>query len=465
MSSVGARLAAAYVGLLIVVAFLSAFVERGVLHARLLDRVEAAQQQELRELDRLAAGGGFATAAGLFDAFQARNVPDNEEATLAFVGGRMHSSDVARFPLTAVPEPIVASWAARSRTGEAGFGGRYETALGEAHFQARRYAIGDGPPGLFVVTILPAAELRELDELRSYGLLATLAVLLVCSACVWLVVARYIRPIRALSRTARSISHSTLDQRLDVAGTDEAAEMARSFNAMLDRLEAVMRSEREFVSGAGHELRQPITICRGQLELLDADPLARRATLSLVADELDRMGRIVDDLQTLADTEQPDFLRPQRFDLDLFADELVAKASALAPRRWQHDGRAAGSIVADRQLLTEAVMNLADNAVKHTRPDDTLAIGVAACGDRLRIWVRDSGCGIPAADRSRVLERFQRGSDARRRYRGSGLGLAIVDAVASAHGGRVELSSRLGHGTTVTIVLDRDDVDGTWPEC
>jgi signal transduction histidine kinase len=110
-------------------------------------------------------------------------------------------------------------------------------------------------------------------------------------------------------------------------------------------------------------------------------------------------------------------------------------------------------------------MNLAHNAVQHTTPGDTVAIGVEGAGEELRIWVRDTGCGIAAVDRRRVLEPFQRGEGSQRRYRGSGLGLAIVDAVAKAHGGRVEIDSRVGHGTKLTIVLDRKEVDGSWPGC
>jgi signal transduction histidine kinase len=467
--SAGAKLLVAYVVLLCLVAGLTVFVERRVLETRLVDRIEATHAQELLELDRLAASGGpFTSPAALFDAFQQRNVPDYEEATLAFVGGLLHASDMARFPLAGIRSSVIASWAERSRgppTGPATLHGRYETSLGTAHFTARRYAVGSRAPGWFVVTTLPAAERREIDELSSYGLLGTLAVLIACSACAWLVARRLLRPIRALSRTAHSISTSDLRQRVDVRGTDEAAEMATSFNGMLDRLEGVLRGQRQFVRGAGHELRQPITICRGHLELLDDDPEAQRATIGLVIDELKRMGRIVEDLEVLADTEQPDSLRPEPIDLELFAHELVAKAAALGPRRWQLDGSAAGSVVADRQLLTEAVMNLAHNAVQHTGPGDTVAIGVLGEGDELRIRVRDTGCGIAAADRRRVLEPFQRGDRSRRRYRGSGLGLAIVDAVAKAYGGHVEVDSRVGRGTTVTIVIDREEVGGTWPAC
>jgi two-component system, OmpR family, sensor kinase len=184
----------------------------------------------------------------------------------------------------------------------------------------------------------------------------------------------------------------------------------------------------------------------------------------LVLDELDRMARIVDDLQVLADAEQPDFLRPEWIDLEIFGHELTAKASALAPRAWRLEASANGMLLADRHRITEAVMNLAHNAVQHTHPDDTIAIGTAVAENEVLIWVRDEGEGIAPADQSRIFDRFVRGSDSGGRYRGGGLGLAIVRMIAEIHGGRVSLESRLGEGSTFTIVIPRnwDGRDPRW---
>jgi two-component system, OmpR family, sensor kinase len=216
------------------------------------------------------------------------------------------------------------------------------------------------------------------------------------------------------------------------------------------------RSEREFFEDASRGLRDPLTICRGYLELFGGDnPDEQRETIALVMDELDRMGRIVDQLSVLAEAEQPDFLRPEWIDLELFSHELVASASALGQRQWILDRTAGGAALADRRRLTEAVMNLVHNAVQHTVADDTIAIGTSLSEDEARIWVRDTGSGISGSDQGHIFDLFTRGRDAQRRYRGGGLGLAIVKAIAEAHGGRVELESRLGEGSTFTIVLTR----------
>jgi two-component system OmpR family sensor kinase len=215
------------------------------------------------------------------------------------------------------------------------------------------------------------------------------------------------------------------------------------------------RQDSAFVREACHALRDPLTICRGHLELFGGDPEEQRRTIALVMAELDRMGRMVDHLELLAEARQPGFLRPEWIDLALFTHELVAKAGEVATRQWTLDNTAVGSFFADRHCLTAAVMNLADNAVNHTQAGDTVAIGAMLTDGDLRLWVRDSGRGIARSEQARIFERFTRGQDAQGQHRGGGLGLAVVKAIAEAHGGQVELESRPGEGSTFTIVLPR----------
>jgi two-component system OmpR family sensor kinase len=213
------------------------------------------------------------------------------------------------------------------------------------------------------------------------------------------------------------------------------------------------RSYWDFASSASHGLRDPITMCRVYLELLSDKPDEQQQTIALVLEELDRMARIVDALELLAEAERADFLRPEPIDLELFTHELIAGASTLAAREWKLDEAAHGVLLADRVPLTEAMMQLARNAADHTHEGDAIAIGTSLDEGEVRLWVRDPGPGVPEHERERIFERFARGREAHRRYRGGGLGLAIVKAVAEAHGGAVELQSRLGSGSTFTIVL------------
>jgi two-component system, OmpR family, sensor kinase len=456
------RILASYVVLLALSVILGLVALREVLLISLNDRVQADLQQEIDEVGLLLTDGRdpqtslpFDSLPRLFDVFLFRNVPSNEEALLTFVEGDRYEFDIDQFPLESFPADRLTEWEDLSDPG----GGisdvvtnQFSTHLGDVHYKAARVRLGDDV-GSFVVTILPANELAVIDDLQTYGLLAALGVLLISSVAAYLLAGRVLRPVQELTDTARSISQSDLTRRISASGGDEASEMARSFNAMLDRLESVMRSQRDFVQDASHELRDPLTICSGHLELLSEEPEERQQTIALVVDELDRMGRIVDDLQLLADAEQPDFLRPTWFDFEPFTSELLAKAAALAQRGWTLDEAVDMELLADRHRLTEAIMNLCHNAVQHTVGHDTIAIGSSRVGREVRLWVRDTGFGIAEAEQTRVFDRFRRGRSAHRRYRGSGLGLAIVRTIAEAHGGRMELHSRLGEGSTFTMVL------------
>jgi two-component system, OmpR family, sensor kinase len=471
------RILASYVILLALSAILSTIAVRQVLLIRLDDRVQDASRQEIAELEQFLAvgvnprtGQPFPTLKAFFDAYLARNVPGDEEALATFVNGARHRFELEQFPLDRLPNEQLADWTALSSDlGGAGrrVTGTFNTELGEAHYRVRRVLFNDDI-GAFVVVGLPAAELEEIRDLQTYGVGATLVVLLLASAVAYLIAGRALAPVRELTQTARSISQSDLTRRIGVHGAGDAAEMAKSFNAMLDRLERVFRGQREFVQDASHELRDPLTICRGHLELLSEDPAEQRHTIGIVIDEIDRMSRMVDDLQLLAEAEQPDFVQREPLDLALIAHELVAKAGALGPRHWQLDHAASGTVLADRHRLTEAIMNLAHNAVQHTRPDDEIGIGTALTNDEALVWVRDTGTGVPLSEQERIFDRFTRGREASRRYRGGGLGLANVRAIAEAHGGRVELESRLTEGATFTIIIPRyptaEEADVTDPD-
>jgi signal transduction histidine kinase len=233
---------------------------------------------------------------------------------------------------------------------------------------------------------------------------------------------------------------------------------------MLDRLETSFATQRRFLDDAGHELRTPITIARGHLELLGDDPAEKAETVALVLDELDRMGRMVNDLLLLAKVEEPSFLERELVDVDVLTEELHAKTAALGDRTWVLESRAEGVVLADRQRLTQAVVQLAHNAVQHTSVGDEIALGSSLEHGELRLWVRDSGPGVAPDQQDRIFERFARARGNRHRD-GAGLGLSIVRAIAEAHGGRVVLHSRPGAGALFTLVVPAavPETDGAEP--
>ena len=298
-----------------------------------------------------------------------------------------------------------------------------------------------------------AEELLLQGTYVTYALVAT-GSLVVVGFLIWLLVGRLLRPIRLLRTTAEDITEHDLSRRIPVQGNDDLSALAGTVNAMLDRLKSAIGSQRQLLDDVGHELRTPVTIVRGHLELMDADvPHDVRATRTLALDEIDRMVRLVDDLLTLAKAERTDFVQPSPTDVGRLTDETLEKARALAQRRWTLDQLADVEAVLDAQRIAQAWLQLASNAVKYSPDDTPIALGSAVRLGELRLWVRDQGIGIAPDERERVLAPFGRGSTAALRADGAGLGLAIVDKIVTAHGGRVDIESTPDLGSTITLVL------------
>ena len=305
----------------------------------------------------------------MFDAYFERNVPGPGETVVAIVDGRVYDQRSSERGGTPRIAPLVPRWAGLTRT-ERGTAG---TEDGEVRYVAVPIT-GDGARGTFVVISALAGEREEVTDAVRVAALVLVSVLALAAALAWVLAGRILAPLQELRATARSITQTDITRRIPVTGTDEIAELARTFNAMLDRLEAsfgslesAVASQRAFVSDASHELRTPITIVRGHLELLGDDPQERRETVALVTDELDRMSRFVDDLLVLAKAEREDFLHIAPLELGALTDELLDKAAGLGRRDWRLEHRGERLLHADRQRLTQAVMGLAQNAVQHTR--------------------------------------------------------------------------------------------------
>ncbi|MDR0284765.1 MAG: HAMP domain-containing histidine kinase [Propionibacteriaceae bacterium] len=283
----------------------------------------------------------------------------------------------------------------------------------------------------------------------AYGLVG-LGSLVLVALMGWLVVGRLLRPVTEVRTTAQRITATDISQRIPVTGHDDLAELAATVNSMLDRLETAVNGQRQLLDDVGHELRTPLTIARGHLELVDAaDPGDVQATRGLVLSEMDRMSRLVDDLLALSRGQQADLLRPGETDIVELTDQTLTKATGLGERQWQLDAVAEVTAWLDAQRVSQAWLQLAANAVQYSEPGTVVGLGSAVDGDELRLWVRDEGQGIDPADRERIFERSTRGSTGE----GTGLGLAIVSAISASHGGRVDVSSTLGGGSTFTIVV------------
>ncbi|MFQ4137131.1 sensor histidine kinase [Nodosilinea sp. PGN35] len=447
-----------YLLLMAISSVASVLAVRQILLARVEERVEQSLYQEVEEFRQLRNGRNPETGQpfgndieAIFDVFLSRNVPEDNEYLLAIVEGEFYKASSLALPVALRPDsPLMQRWAALTlpeQDGETTFSG---TVL----YLAEPIVVAGQVRGVFVVTHLISRDRAEVTESVLIIVQVSLVVLAIASALAWFAAGKVLAPLRLLSQTARSITESNLTERIPLDGSaGDIAELTRTFNDMLDRIEATFNSQRQLLNDVGHELRTPITIIRGHLELMGTTPQEQQETLDIVIDELDRMSRFIDELMLLAKAERPDFLFPEPIDLTGFTEELYAKITALGDRRWQLEAVGDGQLVGDRQRLTEAIVNLAQNATQHTRIGDTIALGSRRHRHQVHLWVRDTGEGIDPADQTRIFQRFVRGKSRYTRSDGSGLGLAIVQAIVQAHGGTIQLVSQPDQGATFTLVL------------
>lgn len=238
----------------------------------------------------------------------------------------------------------------------------------------------------------------------------------------------------------------------------------RTLAGVADTRASLIERQKRFLSDASHELRTPVTIARGHLELLRRTaPDAPEVSVAL--DELQRIERIVDRLLLLAKADQPDFVVFSDVEIESFLEDVFMRWSEVAAdRAWRLELDVAGIVRVDEEALRSALDALLENAVKYTEPHAAIELRAHAVGGEIVIEVDDEGFGVPPQALDRIFDRFARADDARTRAQGgAGLGLAIVAAVAAAHGGRCTVDARL-QGTTFALHLPVAPRPDAWPE-
>jgi signal transduction histidine kinase len=286
----------------------------------------------------------------------------------------------------------------------------------------------------------------------------------------WLVAGRALRSLQDITAAARRVSQDNLDERIALQGPrDELKELADTFDAMLERLQAAFASQRRFVANASHELRTPLSVMRTELEVTLADPQASNAELRAMAETvheaLDRTERLVQALLTLARSEGAvtrrdpvDLAAAARLALDHTArDAQAAQLDVAADLR-------AAPVRGDRRLLERLVANLVENAIGHNRPRGHVSVSTTTRNGHSIVEVVNDGDVLDPATLPRLLEPFQR-NDRGARGDGAGLGLSIVRSVAHAHGGDVVLAAGSSGGLRATVTLPRSEpTDHTDPD-
>lgn len=352
-------------------------------------------------------------------------------------------------------ETIEASALVHAATDDLGSGsavvGSVSTDAGDVRYIAFPVHVpGDPTDAVYLRAVNLDVELAPVVSAITTYIIAATVVMAALGFVSWFLTGRLLSPLRQLREAADAVSFDDLGTRVPEEGDHEFADLSRTMNSMLDRLEASVSSQRQLLDDIRHELKTPITIVRGHLEMMDVDDRNDVVGIrDMGISELDRMTRLVDDIDLLSSAQGDQFeMRP--IDVGMLTERVGELAAAIPGHPFSILRRARGVVVGDADRLTQAWLQLADNAAKYTPAGSSIEIGSDLDDDEARLWVRDHGAGIPHAARRRIFQRFAR-VDANRDIGGSGLGLAIVEAIAHAHVGSCEVSDTPGGGATFTI--------------
>ncbi len=276
----------------------------------------------------------------------------------------------------------------------------------------------------------------------------------------WLLIGRALRPLFTLTRTARVLSESSLDRRIRLPGPrDEVADLADTFDEMLDRLQAAFDAERRFVANASHELRTPLSVIRTEVEVTLANRDATDAELrdmgAVVLEATDGANRLLTSLLVLARTQARGVSVLQPVDLaDLVEPTVQVNQADIAERGLSVTVRREPAVVdGDPALLGRLVGNLVENAVRHNVSGGWITVSTDLSGADAVLEVASSGPVIDERTVGELFEPFRQGRRPRTGQRGTGLGLSIVRAVVAAHRGTVDASPVPGGGLRVRVAL------------
>lgn len=449
------------VGLLTLLSLVSAVSAGGVAYlvdrVRVLEQVDANLDAALESVSFIVAEESWESSDAAIQAIVQRLAPDDNTGSLGIVDGEAAwrpgiAPDVQLEQLPGFVDRVIAETAAGDVVR-----GTYVHDGRSIRYLAAPVTVGEppaaqSPRAVFVTGYDVGAELSELDGAARVFVLTALAATAATFGIGLLVSGRLLRPIRHMREVAERSSASNLSERVPVTGKDDVSQLAGTVNGMLDRLGSSLDSQRQLLHDVGHELKTPITIVRGHLELVDPEsPGDVVETRELAIDELDRMARLVDDLRAAARLRDPAAFHVRETDVAALVEQIAVKARALEGADVDPRVEATPVIARlDPDRITQAMLQLAANAVRHAQGPFVIGSRVRA-GD-LELFVRDRGPGVPDDLKITIFERFRRGAAEGRGDGGSGLGLSIVALIAETHGGRAWVADA-GAGSEFVLTL------------
>lgn len=318
---------------------------------------------------------------------------------------------------------------------------------------------------LFYVTIV-----KDISLIRSYLnlfvfflFLSIFMTVLIASLIGSKISKRMLNPIRKMTETVREISINNLSQRLDIKGSkDELKDLAITFNSMVDDIQSSYEKQNQFVSDASHELRTPISVIQGYINLLDRwgkeDESVLEEAISAIKEESESMKDLVEKLLYLARMDKNKFkLEKDMFSIKELMDEVFKETRMIDEK---HNISALidfeGSIYGDRKSIKQMLRILVDNSIKFTPEGGDISLGLRSSELYVIVTIRDSGLGIPKEDLPYVFNRFYRSDKSRTKSKGgNGLGLSIAKWIIDQHDALVEIQSELDVGTKITIAFPK----------
>ncbi len=371
---------------------------------------------------------------------------------------------VAPLPLPlSIPRKLDTSLIARGdvKASDAALGG-----LGKVFLVAIPLQNGQNPTYYNLVLAKSVSDLAvtSTGEIMRNVLIAS-AIALGLSILLALLLSSYVlKPLRNLTHAAWDLAHGNMDRRVEVTGRDEISELSEYFNYMAERIQKNSQLQKDFVANVSHEIRTPLTSIEGFSQALHDDMVSseedRKRYLNIIFDESRRMKRLVSQLLALSRIDAGGWvLRPAPLSLSDFISEIGEKFQPLAIENnlslsVESDAETP-SIETDRDTLEQILQNLIENAIKFTPPGGKIVLSSRkGAGDTVLIEVKDNGRGIPEEGLSQIFDRFVRVERSRsKRFGGAGLGLAICRDLVGLLGGRINVESVTGKGTTFTIQL------------
>jgi len=334
---------------------------------------------------------------------------------------------------------------------------------GNHHLRVVTIPLMDGEHKIAVLQV--AVRLDVIDQARM-GLTNILAIIWLVSVlftgnAAWLTLGQTLKPLEAITGTAEQINRADdLSRRLPYHGPedDEIGSLVRTFNQTLERLEALFTSQQRLLADVSHELRTPLTVIKGNVDLMRRMKSLDEESLMSIDQEAGRLTRLVGGLLLLAQAESGKLaLSMKQVELDLLLTEVFQEMSILAGNRVRVHLNEIDQVyvTGDRDRLKQVFINLVANAIQYTPQGGEVFLSLERIGEQARIICRDTGPGIPAEDLPHIFERFYRAEKSRTRGRttGFGLGLSIANWIVERHGGRIEVDSKEGRGTTFAIWL------------